>query len=113
MVQTPDIRSRVLVLAPTGRDAPAVIEQLRAAGLVGIVCADVMEMISKLEEGAGVAVIAEEAFRNDLANLTKWVAEQDLWSDFPFVVVTSRQFYPREDVHRISLLESLGNVALL
>ena len=106
MVQTPDIRSRVLVLAPTGRDAAVVVEQLRAAGLVGVACADLIQVIGKLEEGAGVAVIAEEAFRNDLAKLTNWVAEQDPWSDFPFVVVTSRHFYPKEDALRISLLEA-------
>ena len=58
-------------------------------------------------------MIAEEAFRNDLAKLTKWVAEQAPWSDFPFVVVTSRHFYPKEDALRISLLESLGNVSLM
>jgi PAS domain S-box-containing protein len=113
MVQAPDIRSRVLVLAPMGRDAAAVVEQLRAVGLVGIACADLIQVINKLEEGAGVAVIAEEAFRNDLAKLTKWAAEQDPWSDFPFVVVTSRHFYPKEDALRINLLEPLGNVSLL
>ena len=113
MVQTADIRSRVLVLAPTGRDAAAAIEQLRAAGLSGIACADVIEVTSKLDEGAEVALIAEEAFRNDFAKLTKWVAEQAPWSDFPFVVITSRHFYPKEDALRISLLESLGNVSLL
>ena len=113
MVQTPDIRLRVLVLAPTGRDAPVVVEQLRAAGLVGVACADVIEVIGKLDEGAGAAVIAEEAFRNDLARLTNWVAEQAAWSDFPFVVVTSRHLYPKGDALRISLLEALGNVSLL
>ena len=113
MVQATDIRSRVLVLAPTGRDAAATLEQLRAASLIGIICAEVSELIGKLDEGAGVAVIAEEAFRNDLAKLTEWVAKQPPWSDFPFVVISSRQFFPKEDARRISLLESLGNVSLL
>ncbi|HET9536412.1 MAG TPA: hypothetical protein VFP43_13900 [Mesorhizobium sp.] len=67
MVQATDIRSRVVVLAPTGRDAAAALDQLRAASLSGIVCAGVVDLIGKLEEGAGVAVIAEEAFRNDFA----------------------------------------------
>ena len=79
----------------------------------GVVCADVVELIGRLDEGAGVAVIAEEAFRNDLAKLTEWVAKQPPWSDFPFVVLTSRHIYPKEDARRISLLESLGNVSLL
>ena len=92
MVQATDIRSRVLVLAPTGRDAAAALDQLRAAGLSGIVCAGVVELIGKLDEGAGVAVIAEEAFRNDFAKLTEWVAKQPPWSDFPFIVISSRHF---------------------
>ena len=113
MVQRTDIRSRVLVLAPTGRDAAAALEQLRAAGLSGIICSDVSELIGKLDEGAGAAVIAEEAFRIDLAKLTEWVARQPPWSDFPFVVISSRQFVQKEDARRINLLESLGNVSLL
>jgi len=113
MVQATDIRSRVLVLAPTGRDAAAAVEQLRAASLSGIVCAEIVELIGRLDEGAGVAVIAEEAFRNDLAKLTEWVAKQPPWSDFPFVVISSRHFVPKGDARRISLLEALGNISLL
>jgi PAS domain S-box-containing protein len=108
-----DIRSRVLILAPTGRDAAAALEQLCAASLSGIICADIVELIGKLDEGAGVAVIAEEAFRNDLAKLTEWVAKQPPWSDFPLVVISSRHFVPKEDARRISLLEALGNISLL
>ena len=113
MVQVTDIHSRVLVLAPTGRDAAAALEQLRAAGLSGVVCTGVIDLIGKLDEGAGAAMIAEEAFRNNLAKLTEWVAKQPPWSDFPFVVISSRHFFPKEDARRISLLESLGNVSLL
>ena len=113
MVQATDIRSRVLVLAPTGRDATAALDQLRAASLSGIVCAGVVDLIGKLEEGAGVAVIAEEAFRNDFAKLTEWVARQPPWSDFPFIIISSRHFVAKEDARRINLLESLGNVSLL
>jgi hypothetical protein len=110
MVQTPDIRSRVLVLAPTGRDAAATVEQLGAASLSGVACADVVELIGKLDEGAGVAVIAEEALRNDLAKLTEWVAEQPLWSDFPFVVVSSHHFFPKEDAGGLAFWVT-GNVS--
>ena len=31
----------------------------------------------------------------------------------PFVVISSRHFFPKEDARRINLLESLGNVSLL
>src|ERR1700680_1975976 len=101
MVQTPDLRWRVLVLSPTGRDASVAADQLRGVGLVGGIVADVIDLIAKLEEGAGVAVIAEEAFRDHLADLTKWAARQPSWSDFPLVVITSRNIYPKEDAVRI------------
>src|SRR5512134_1983930 len=101
MVQATDIRSRVLVLAPTGRDAAAALDQLRAAGLSGNACAGVVDLIAKLDEGAGVAVIAEEAFRNDFVKLAEWVANQPPWSDFPFIIISSRQFVAKEDARRI------------
>jgi PAS domain S-box-containing protein len=113
MLQTPEFRTRVLVLAPTGRDATAAVDQLRVAGLTGVVCTNVLDLIGKLNDGAAVAIIAEEAFRSDLANLRRWVAKQPPWSDFPFVVITTRGLYPKEDALRLGLIETLGNVSLL
>ena len=113
MAPPPDIQTRVLILAPTGRDAGAAAEQLAAAGLHVEVCNDLSGMIEKLSEGAGVAVIAEEAFRARLTELADWVARQPPWSDFPFVVLTSRHIYPKEDALRARLLGSLGNVSLM
>jgi PAS domain S-box-containing protein len=113
MVPSADIQNRVLILAPTGRDAAAAAEQLAAAGLHVEVCNDLSGMIEKLSEGAGVAVIAEEAFRTRLTELADWVARQPPWSDFPFVVLTSRNIYPKEDALRARLLGTLGNVSLM
>ena len=108
-----DTRTRVLVLAPTGRDGDAAADQLAAAGLDVAVCKDLLHLIRKLEEGAGVAVVAEEAFRTGFAALADWVSRQPPWSDFPFVVLTSQRIYAREDARRIQVLESLGNVSLM
>jgi len=108
-----DTRTRVLVLAPTGRDGDAAADQLRAAGLSAVVCKDILQLIKALQEGAGVAVVAEEAFRKELAALSAWVSKQPPWSDFPFVVLTSQRIYAREDARRIQVLESLGNVSLM
>jgi PAS domain S-box-containing protein len=113
MAPAPDIQTRVLLLAPTGRDAPAAAEQLAAAGLHIEVCRDVLALIERLDEGAGTAVIAEEALRTGLKELAGWVSRQPPWSDFPFVVLTSRQVYPKEDALRAQLLGMLGNVSLL
>jgi PAS domain S-box-containing protein len=108
-----DTQTRVLILAPTGRDAAAADEQLTAAGIHVKVCSDVIELIERLEEGAGAAVIAEEGLRKGLKELVHWVSQQPPWSDFPFVVLTSRHIYPQEDVLRARLLGSLGNVSIM
>ena len=109
----PDNTERVLVLAPTGRDAAAAVDRLGAAGVNALVCSNVADLIARLEEGAGAAVIAEEALRNRFADLASWVSQQPPWSDFPFVVLTSRNLYPKEDARRLRLLEPLGNVSLM
>jgi hypothetical protein len=107
MTQAPDTRTRVLVFAPTGRDGDAAADQLGAAGLTAVVCKDMLQLVKALQEGAGAAVVAEEAFRTGLAALTDWVGKQPPWSDFPFVVLTSQRIYVREDARRIQVLESL------
>jgi PAS domain S-box-containing protein len=113
MATAADSQTRVLILAPTGRDATAAAEQLTAAGLHAKVCSDVVALIERLNEGAGAAVIAEEALRTGLQELANWVSRQPSWSDFPFVVLTSRHIDPKEDDLRARLLGSLGNVSLM
>ncbi len=72
-----------------------------------------MALIDCLDQGAGAAVIAEEGFRTGLKELSDWVSRQPPWSDFPFVVLTSRHIYPKVDALRARLLGSLGNVSLM
>jgi hypothetical protein len=113
MAQETDIDTRVLVLAPTGRDGIAASEQLGKLGLVVGLCHDASELVAKLDDGAGVAVIAEEALKTGLAVVETWVARQPAWSDFPFVVLTGGHLYPKADAHRVRLLQRLGSVTLL
>ncbi len=41
-----------------------------------------------LVEGAGAAVITEEALiGQDISGLVEWVAHQPSWSDFPFIIL--------------------------
>jgi len=102
----------VLVLAPRGRDGPAVAEGLGRAGLAARVCRDVGELLEELQRGADAAVIAEEAlFAASAEALGGWVSSQPPWSDMPFVLLTSHD--PRLAPARERLLEALGNVSLL
>lgn len=113
MALAADIQKRVLILAPTGRDAAAAAEQLSATGLHVQVCRDLIGFVERLDEGAGSAVIAEEALGKGFGELAHWVSHQPPWSDFPFVILTSRQIYPKQDALRAQLLASLGNVSLM
>lgn len=102
------------MLAPTGRDNSAACAVLAHAGLSCEPCSGSGDLRTKLEAGAGAAVIAEEAFfGTDPAPLFDWVRDQPPWSDFPFIVLTTRRDDPRQDQHTLRLLEKLRNVTLL
>ena len=108
------LAQRVLVLAPIGRDAQAAAQHLADSKLDSVVCNDVEDLVVKLGVGAALALVTEEAFvRGGTLALEKWVASQPPWSDFPFIVLTSRATSAAAQAYRVRLLESLGNVSLL
>src|SRR5688572_19931547 len=115
MTGAPDPRSeRVLVLAPIGRDAPAAELLLRQAGIGAVICSDAGDLLRKLEQGAGAALVAEEGFGREVSDqLVYWVEHQQPWSDFPFVVLTSKRNVESIDGKRLRLLSLLKNVSLL
>ncbi len=81
-------RSRVLILAPVGRDASLTRSLLDRAGVESLGCSNLDDLQRNLVEGAGAAIITEEALIGcDISGLVDWVAQQPSWSDFPFVVL--------------------------
>jgi signal transduction histidine kinase/CheY-like chemotaxis protein len=114
MVDKPEVKERVLVLAPIGRDARAAAEQLVASDLYCRICTGLEDLHEKLREGAAVGVVAEEAFyHHGTRPLEQWVASQPPWSDFPFIVLTTKATSGTAHAHRMRLIEGLGNVSLL
>jgi signal transduction histidine kinase len=108
------LEQRVLVLAPIGRDAQAAAQHLAESRLESLVCHDIEDLLIKLSEGAATALVTEEAFlRGGTQGLERWVTTQPPWSDFPFIVLTSRSTSAAAQGYRMRLLESLGNVSLL
>ncbi len=105
---------RVLVLAPTGRDAPTATALLRKIGIEAEACADLTELRVGLGAGAGVAVIAAEAFqREPVEPLVGWVRQQPAWSDLPFIVLTGAGGPASDPMRPPPLLQTLRNVSLL
>src|SRR5271165_5002189 len=116
MMSTDEVasRSRVLILAPVGRDASLTRSLLDRAGIESLGCTDLDDLQRNLVAGAGAAVITEEALiGRDMSGLVEWIAQQPSWSDFPFVVLlelgASAEAVGQE---RDALLQS-GNLTLL
>src|SRR3546814_16825816 len=85
----------VVVYAPIGRDVPASAELLSRSGMDAVVCHSVDEVLGRAETDADAVFIAEEGlFGQDLQALATWVDQQPAWSDFPFVVLTSKHQQP-------------------
>ena len=105
---------RALVLAPAGRDGPLAVSLLQGAGKQAENRISVVDLVAGLQEGAGLAVITDEALQfADLAPLTAWIEAQAPWSDFPFVILTKRLGGPEQNPLLAQLQMALGNVIFL
>lgn len=103
---------RILILAPRGRDAAVSGQVFAGAGSLSEACSDIAGWLDGLRAGAGAALVTEEALEGDLTDLFTWLDAQPAWSDFPFIVLATRQAGRRSEraAHRLA---RLGNVVLL
>ena len=104
---------RVLVHAPRGRDAAVVQGVLERHHQVRI-CDGAQCLLACLDEGAAAAIVTEEALSEGtlVEQLSQWLRVQPSWSDFPFIVLATRQPGPRSSA-AVAMLRALGNVILL
>lgn len=105
--------SPVLVLAPTGRDAPAAVDLLQRAGIPARACPDYAALLAGLDGAAAVFVAEEGLIGQPPEPLQRWIDHQPAWSDLPVVMLTSRVVHPRVAAWRQRQVERLGNVVLL
>jgi PAS domain S-box-containing protein len=103
---------RVLVLAPTGRDAVMTFDVLADAGTRVHVCTDLADLLTSMTQGVGALLIAEEALANDLhiEYLGERLMRQPPWSDLPVILLT--HIGADSPVVR-KAVRQLGNVTLL
>ena len=108
------VRTRVLILAPVGRDAQLACAVLAQDQLGAEVCSDVEDLCNKFQQGAGAAVIADEALKPEtLPLLAACVKDQPAWSDFPFIILTGGRAIAADMRRRFEATLPLGNVTLL
>lgn len=107
-------RSRVLLLAPVGRDAALTQTVLGRAGIESVACSRLDELQRHLADGAGAALITEEAvIGRDLRELLDWIAGQPSWSDFPFIVLLEPGASAESSTQERDTLQQSGNLTLL
>jgi signal transduction histidine kinase len=111
---TDAVHRRVIVVAPTGRDASLVADLLRKAGYDSEACASIADACAAIRIGAGAGIIAEEALDPDrVAELSTVLRDQPPWSNFPLILLTVAGEVTVRSQRRRAMREPLGNVFLL
>ncbi len=109
-----DRSERVVVLAPSARDGPLTVALLARAGIEAVVAGGAEELCSLLAEGAGAALVAEEALAPAaVRRLAGVLEEQEAWSDLPVVVFTGAGATIQTRRPTLEALAPLGNLTLL
>jgi PAS domain S-box-containing protein len=109
-----DYPHTALILAPHGRDAQIAARMLDEVSAVTRVCPTLDALVDALDTEAGFALVAEEALvRADLRRLKEWIDAQPEWSDFPFILITSRGGGLERNPAAGRHLDTLGNVTFV
>ncbi|HVY45562.1 MAG TPA: hybrid sensor histidine kinase/response regulator, partial [Minicystis sp.] len=105
---------RVLVVAPTGRDAALTRDLLARSGLAVETCATIDELAAEVRRGAGAVLVAEETLvPSAVVSLAEVLAQQPPWSDLPVVIFTGEGATIQAKRPTLEMLAPLGNVTLL
>jgi len=104
---------RVLVLAPTGRDATLSCEMLRGEGIAADACASIEHLCGSVSDAAGALLIAEEALSPEAVRLlVATLDDQPPWSDIPLIVLAGGEF-TASITRPLNVLRPLRNVMIL
>jgi signal transduction histidine kinase len=104
------LEGRILLLAPTKRDAVAAGKLFASAGLTPTLCEDIAAVCSEMRRGAAVAILSAEVILADSeGRLRRHLGEQPPWSDFPLIVLT----LPKQIQAATRRLESVGHMTLV
>jgi PAS domain S-box-containing protein len=115
MAETQNNRDeRILILAPTGRDAAMTARYLLEASLRAEACASIEELCEKMLEGAGMIFMTGEALTfQAMQCLVSALAQQPAWSDIPLIVLTSGGSETPANTEVLAALGETGNVTLI
>ena len=106
------LERRLLILAPTGRDAPLTQGVLAEGGMRSTLCTDVGSLAQEIAKGAGALIVSEEALGQETALyfLGDLLARQPAWSDLPILLLAH---HGADSPAVRQAIRMLGNVTLL
>jgi signal transduction histidine kinase len=105
-----DLERRVLVLAPTRKDATLTCAVLDHAGIECEICADLGCVMREIKQGAGALLLTEEVLDSASGSLASIIARQPPWSDLP-ILMLARHGADSEALAKA--VPTLGNIILL
>jgi PAS domain S-box-containing protein len=105
------LERRVLVLAPTTKDAELTQSHLGHAGIDCECYSRLEQLCRQLSAGAGTIILAEEAIVQDINDgLAHWLRGQPPWSDLPILLLAQ---WGADSATVANVMDHLGNVTVL
>jgi len=112
--KAPGHDNRTIVLAPTGKDSLLIASVLDRRFAPCCVADSVTALCGQIDQGAGAAIIAEEALTaRAIVALHEAMERQPPWSDFPLILLTVGGRVTVQSERLRELRRPLGNIFLL
>ena len=105
---------RTIIVAPTGKDGRLIAGLLERQSMACHIAENVAAGCEAILDGAGAAIISEEAFVGaSIRPLLEVLRHQPPWSDFPVILLTVSGRVTLESERLRELRRPLGNIFLL
>jgi signal transduction histidine kinase len=105
---------RTIIVAPTGKDGRLIAGLLERLTIPCHIASSIGQACVLIREGAGAAIVSEEAFVGDsIGELLQVLGEQPSWSDFPLILLTVSGRVTVESERLREMRRPLGNLFLL
>ena len=83
------LEQRVLLLAPTSKDAAMTERILGQAGVTCASCSDLAQVCRELDRGVAAVILPEEVVVHEThREFGRWLAHQPAWSDLPVLILS-------------------------
>ena len=105
---------RILIFAPTGRDAELTARFLNSAGLTPKICTTASQLCREISGDVGIVFLTGETLTAEtLFCIKEALREPPPWSDVPIIVLTSGGGDTPANADTLAHLAEIGNVTLI